>query len=179
MEHRELEDSPSSSLPLWILAVQKGTLTEHLDARKCRTIKCCPVGAAMWLDNYCFPLSSEANCCHYQLSSITSIIVLVSLDQFSCRRKSQKEELHQFLKWPLCLVLGPLPGRQLSQHLAHLQGLVCHLLVCPEQSNQGHHFRKCPILNVSGTSHYLSPSPPHICIFLLFPSNTWLHTDLN
>ena len=47
MEHSLLEDSPSNSLFLWILAVQEGTWTEHLDAHKCRTVKCCPVGTAM------------------------------------------------------------------------------------------------------------------------------------
>lgn len=152
-----------SPLLLRILAVQK---KRDLSETSCehRPVKCCPVGEASWLDNYCFPLSSEANCCHYQLPSNKSTIILVSLGQFSCGRKSTMRCFH-FSRKPFCLVLGSPSGPATFLALGTLTRMGYHLwgLNIPEESNPGHHFRKCPILNFAGTSHCL-PST-HVIIY--------------
>lgn len=158
-----------SPLLLWILAVQKGTWMEHLGACEHRPVKCCPVGAASWLDNYCFPLSSEANCCHYQMPSNKSTIILVSLDQFSCGRKSTLRCFY-FSEKPFCFVLGSPPRPAALLALGTPARIGCHLrgLNGPEESNQGHHFRKCPILNFAGTSHCLPPPHTHTHVITFF-----------
>lgn len=152
-----------SPLSLWILAVQTGAWVERLCACKCRPVKCCPIGAAVWLDNYCFHLSSEANCCHYQLSSIKSAIILESLDQFSCGRKSQLKVL-SLLKKPFYLVHG-FPHRLagfLPLGTPTRMGLSSTRIECSDEINQGHHFRTFPVLNFVETSHFSTPLCDHL-----------------
>lgn len=116
------------------------------------------------MDNYCFPLSSEANCCHYQLPSNKSTIILVSLDQFSCGRKSAIRCFY-FSRKPFCLVLGSPPRPAAFLALSAPTRVGCHLRGLRKVPRPS--FQEVPDFKLCWYLSLFTP-PPHTHVIIFF-----------